>query len=157
MSQYCHVFVSRRGFGLVNLFIGSWLVVTTISSYTLNITVTIAHVTSHIFFWPHYCSLGTSELKSGQFPFPYSLGTDHVQKTQFYCCVAQITQKTSHIITISPIHWHADSSSATSYKHSSYCCVTLSEKAFIAPLPIYTLYNTSVANWTFYPETNWTI
>jgi hypothetical protein len=38
----------RRGFGLVNRFIGSSLVVTTITcnSYTLKITVTIAYVTS---------------------------------------------------------------------------------------------------------------
>jgi hypothetical protein len=37
----------RRAFGLMNRFIGSSLVVTTISSYILKITVTIAHVTSH--------------------------------------------------------------------------------------------------------------
>jgi hypothetical protein len=35
---------------MVNRFIGSSLVVTTISSYTLKITVTIAHVTSHTKF-----------------------------------------------------------------------------------------------------------
>jgi hypothetical protein len=45
---YCHVFQwLRHGFGLVNRFIGSSLVVTTFSSYTLKITVTISHVTSH--------------------------------------------------------------------------------------------------------------
>jgi hypothetical protein len=47
-SKVHHVFQwLRRRFGLVNRFIGSSLVVTTISSYTLKITVTIAHVTSH--------------------------------------------------------------------------------------------------------------
>jgi hypothetical protein len=45
---YCHVSQwQRRRFGFVNQFIGSSLVVTKISSYTLKITVTIAHVTSH--------------------------------------------------------------------------------------------------------------
>jgi hypothetical protein len=44
---YCHVFQwIRRGFELLNRFIGSSLAVTTIS-YTIKITVTIAHVTSH--------------------------------------------------------------------------------------------------------------
>jgi hypothetical protein len=37
----------RFGFVFMNLFIGSLLVVTTFSSYTLRITVTVAHVTSH--------------------------------------------------------------------------------------------------------------
>jgi hypothetical protein len=45
------------------------------------------------------------------------------------------------VITISPVHWLADCCLATSYKHSSYCCVTLSEKVFIAPFPSYTRYN----------------
>jgi hypothetical protein len=45
---YCHMFPwLRRGFGLVNRFIGSSLVVITISSYTLKITVIIIYVTSH--------------------------------------------------------------------------------------------------------------
>jgi hypothetical protein len=43
-KPYCHVFQWLR---LVNRFIGSSLVVTTTSSYTLKITVTIAHATSH--------------------------------------------------------------------------------------------------------------
>jgi hypothetical protein len=55
----------------------------------------------------------------------YPLGTDH-------------TQKTSHMISISPVHWLADFCLAASYKNSSYCCVTLSEKVFIALLPNYT-------------------
>jgi hypothetical protein len=47
-KKYSHISQwIRRGFGLVNLFTGSSLVVTTISSYTLKITLTIAHVTSH--------------------------------------------------------------------------------------------------------------
>jgi hypothetical protein len=147
---YCQVFPwLRRGFELVNRFIGSYLVVTTISSYTLKITVTIAHVTSHT---------NSSDSSSGHTALPlelrnssevnshacilsYPLGTDHAQKTQFYCCVAQTTQRTSRVITISPVHWLADCSLATSYKHSSYCFVNLSEKVFMAPLPNYTLYN----------------
>jgi hypothetical protein len=44
--SYCYVFQwLRRRFGLVNRFIGSSLVVTTFSSFILQITVTIAHVT----------------------------------------------------------------------------------------------------------------
>jgi hypothetical protein len=108
----------RRGFELVNQFIGSSLVVTTISSYSLKIT--IAQLTTHT-------------KSSHSHILLYPLGTDHAQKTQFYCFVAQTTQKTSHTITISPVHWRADCCLATRYKHSSYCCVTLSE-VFIAPL-----------------------
>jgi hypothetical protein len=48
LLPYCHVFQwLRRGFGLVNQFIGSSLVINTVNSYTLEITVTIAHATSH--------------------------------------------------------------------------------------------------------------
>jgi hypothetical protein len=47
---YCHVSQwLSRGFGLVNRFIGSSLVVTTISSYTLNTTATIAHKDFNVF------------------------------------------------------------------------------------------------------------
>jgi hypothetical protein len=133
---------------MANRFIGSSLVVTTISSYTLKITVTIAHVTSHT---------KSSNSSSGHTAVPlelrnssvvnshsrilsYPLGTDHAQKTQFYCCVAQTTQKTSHVLAIFPVHWRAACYLATIYKHSGYCCVTLSE-VFIAPLPSYTRYN----------------
>jgi hypothetical protein len=52
--------------------------------------------------------------------FPYPLGTDHAQKTQFYCCVEQTTQKASNVITISPVYWRSDCCLATTYKHSSY-------------------------------------
>jgi hypothetical protein len=127
----------RRGFGLVNRFVGSSLVVITISSYTLKITVTIAHITSHT--KPSNSSSGhtavplelqnSSEVNSHSRILSYPLGTDHAQKTQFYCCVAQTTQKTSHVITISSVHWRVDRCLATSYKHSSYCYV------FILPLP----------------------
>jgi hypothetical protein len=58
----------------------------------------------------------------------------------FYCYLAPTTLKTSHMVAIPPVHWRADCCLATSYKHSSYCCVTLSE-VFIAPLPSYTCYN----------------
>jgi hypothetical protein len=128
---YCHVFQwLRRGFGLVNRFIGSSVAVTTISSYTLNITVTIAHITSHT---------KSSNSSSGHTAFPlelrnssevnphsrilsYPLRTGHAQKTQFYCCLAETTQK-SQLITISPVHWRADCCLATIYNHSSYCCM----------------------------------
>jgi hypothetical protein len=44
LKLYCHVYQwLKRGFGLMNRFIGSSLVVTTISFYTLKVTVTIAH------------------------------------------------------------------------------------------------------------------
>jgi hypothetical protein len=33
----------------------------------------------------------------------------------FYCCVAQTTQETSDLITISPVHWRTDCCLATSY------------------------------------------
>jgi hypothetical protein len=138
----------RRGFGLVNRFIGSSVAVTTISSYTLKITVTVAYVTSrtkssnsssgHAVFLE---LRNSSEVNSRSLILSHPLGTDHAQKTQFYCCVAQITQKTSHVITILPVHWHAECYLETSYKHSSYCCVTLSE-VFTAPLPTYTRYIT---------------
>jgi hypothetical protein len=41
------------------------------------------------------------------------------------CCIAavlaRIPYKTSHMITILPVYWHADCCQATSYKYS-YCC-----------------------------------
>jgi hypothetical protein len=37
------------------------------------------------------------------------------QITQFYCCVAQATQKTSHVRATSPVSWRANSCLATSY------------------------------------------
>jgi hypothetical protein len=88
----------------------------------------------------------------------YLLGTDHTQKTQLYCCVAQKTQKTSHLINISPVHWLTDCCLATSHKYLSYCCVTLSE-VFIAPLPSYACYNiNSVINFFWrYPLPNFYI
>jgi hypothetical protein len=73
----------------------------------------------------------SSKVNSHSLILSYPLGTDNAQKTQFYCFVAETTKKTSHVITISPVHWHADCCLATGYKHSSYCCVTLSE-VFIA-------------------------
>jgi hypothetical protein len=105
----------------VNRFIGSSLVVTTISSYTFKITVTIAHVTSRT---KHSNSSSghtavplelrnSSEVNSHSRILSYPLVTDHAQKTQFYCCVAQTTQKTSHMISISPVYWRADCGLAT--------------------------------------------
>jgi hypothetical protein len=141
LYSYCHVFQwLRHRLEFVNQFTWSSLVVTTISSYTLKITLNIAHVTSHT---------KSSNSSSGHTAVPlelwissevnfhsrillYPLGTDHTQKTQFYCCVAQTTQKTSLMITISPVHWHADCCLATSYKHSSYCCVHVSQAVYWA-------------------------
>jgi hypothetical protein len=133
----------------VNRFIGSSLVITTISFHTLKIAVTIAHVTSHI--KSSNSSSGhtaaplelrnSSEVNFHSCILSYPLGTDHAQKTQpLYCSVAQTTHQISRVITISPVHWRADCCLATSYKRSSYCCVTLSE-VFITPLPICTRYN----------------
>jgi hypothetical protein len=75
------------------------------------------------------------------FTAPYKLSARTKHRKHFHCRVSQTTQKTSHVIAISPDHWRADSCLATSYNHSSYCCVHLSEKFFMAPLPIYTCYN----------------
>jgi hypothetical protein len=133
--KYCHMYPSlRRGFGLVNQFICFSLVVTTISSHTHKFTVPIAHVTSHT--KSSNSSSGhmaiplelrySSEVNSHSRILLYPLGSDHTQKTQFYCCGAQTTQKTSHVIAISPVHWHADCCLETSYKYSSYCCVRVS-------------------------------
>jgi hypothetical protein len=123
------VLVTKTMVWMVNRFIESSL--TTISSYTLKITVTIAHVTSHTKF--SNSSSGhtdvplelrnSSEVSSHSRIFSYPLGMDHAQKTQFYCCLTHTTQKTSHVIAISPVHWCADCCLATSYKHSSCCCV----------------------------------
>jgi hypothetical protein len=55
----------------------------------------------------------------------YIGSTQTTQKTQSYCCLAQTTQKTSHVIAISPVHWRAGCCLATSYKPSSYCCVRI--------------------------------
>jgi hypothetical protein len=132
----------------VNRFIGSSLVLTTNSSYTLKITVNVVHITSHnksSHFSSDHIAV-SSELRNSSEViyhsriFSHPLGTDQTQKTQFYCCVAQITQKTSHMISIFPVHWRADCYLGTSYKYSPYC-VTLSQKMLIAPLPSYTLYN----------------
>jgi hypothetical protein len=53
-------------------------------------------------------------------------------RKQFHCYVAQITQKTSHVVTISPVDWLADCCLATSYKHSSSCCVSVSRGIYRA-------------------------
>jgi hypothetical protein len=86
----------------------------------------------------------SSEVNSRSRILSYPLGTDHAQKKQFYFCVAQTTQKTSPVTTISPVHWLTDCGLATSYKHSSYCYVTIRVTVFIAPLPCneFTCHNT---------------
>jgi hypothetical protein len=149
-KNHCHVFQwLRRRFGLVNRFTGYSLVVPTISSYTLKIIVTIAHVTSHT--KSSNSSSGhtavplelwfSSEVSSHSRILSYPLGMNHTQKTQPLCCyMAQTTLKTSHVLAISPVHWRTDCCLTSSYRHLSYCCVTLSEKVLIAPLPSYARY-----------------
>jgi hypothetical protein len=71
----------------VNLFIGSSLVVTTISSYTLKITVTIAHVTSHTKSSSGHIAVplelrNSSEVNSHSRILLHPLDTDHAPKTQ---------------------------------------------------------------------------
>jgi hypothetical protein len=76
------------------------------------------------------------------FFIPWDALSDERTGLTFVCAAGpcHTTQKTSHVITISPIHWRADCCLATSCKHSSYCCVTLSY-VFIAPLPSNARYN----------------
>jgi hypothetical protein len=107
--------------------------------YTLKITMTIAHVTSHTKY-SNYSSghsavslelRNSSEFNSHFCILTHPLGTDH-------------TQKTSHVKIISPVHWRTDCCLSTSYKHSSYCCVNLREM-FIAQMVRYTCYNIDIA------------
>jgi hypothetical protein len=99
----------------MNRFTGSSLVATSMSSYTLKITVSIVHVTSHTKFSDSSSEhtvvplelRNSSEVNSHSCILSYPLGTVHAQKIQFYCCVAQTTQKISNMITISPVHWVA--------------------------------------------------
>jgi hypothetical protein len=117
--------------------------VKSVSSHTLKIAVTTEPVTAHT--ESSNSSSGhtavplelrnPSEINSHSGILTYPLGTDHAQRTQVYCCVAQITLKTSHLIAISPVHWRADCYLATSYKHSSYCYVNLSQNVSIASRP----------------------
>jgi hypothetical protein len=116
----------------------SSLVVTTSSSYTLEITVTISRITSHT--KSSNSSSGhtavplelrnSREVNSHSRILSHPLGTDHSQKTQFYCYLAQTTQKTSHGITDSLVHWRADCCLATGYKHSFCCCVRVTRGVY---------------------------
>jgi hypothetical protein len=136
---YCHVFQwLRRRLGLLNRFIGFSLVVTTISSCTLEITVTIAHVTSH-----NKSSNSSSghtavplELQNpSHFPFPYSfISFWHRPRTENTVLLLRSADHTeaSHMITVSPVHWRADCCLATNCKHSSYCCVWVSRGVYRA-------------------------
>jgi hypothetical protein len=60
----------------------------------------------------------------------YSRGTDNAENTVLLLRSAD--HITSHVIAISPVHWHADCCLATSYKHSSYCCVRVSRGVYRA-------------------------
>jgi hypothetical protein len=46
--------------------------------------------------------------------------------------MARTTLKTSHVIAILPVHWHADCCLETSYKHSFYFCVRISRGVYRA-------------------------
>jgi hypothetical protein len=56
------------------------------------------------------------------------------QKTQFYCCIAQTTQKTSHVITISPVRWRAGCCLATSFIIRPFVACAY-RGVFTGPLP----------------------
>jgi hypothetical protein len=71
--------------------------------------------------------------------FSYLIGTNHAQKTQFYCCVEQITLKTNHVIFISPVPWHAHCCLATS-SNIVPLLVDVKRESF-APLSSYTRYS----------------
>jgi hypothetical protein len=113
-------------------FIGYLQVITTISSYTLNITVTIAHVTSYT--KSSNASSGhtavplelrkASEVNSQSRILSYPLGTNHTENTVLLSLSADHTENESrdNYITSSL----ARCCLATSYKHSSYCCVRVS-------------------------------
>jgi hypothetical protein len=74
-----------------------------------------------IFYW--VLSLSASGLVL------YSHDTHNAENTVLFW-VAQTTQKTSHVIAISPVYWRADCCLATTYKHSSHCCVRLSRGVY---------------------------
>jgi hypothetical protein len=92
-------------------------------------TCNVIHV-FQFFFCPHCFSLGTPELNWSQFPFLYSHGTDHAQKTVLFLRSADHMENQSpdNYLVCPLVRWLLP----TSYKHSSYCCVTSSEKVFIA-------------------------
>jgi hypothetical protein len=123
----------------VNRFVGSSLVVTTTSSYTFKVTVIMVNVMSHTKsseFSPGHTAVplelrNSSEVNSLYHILSYPLGTDHARKTQFYCCVPQTIQKTSNVITTSPVHWCLLLPS-NELKHSSYCCVIVSRGVYRA-------------------------
>jgi hypothetical protein len=53
-----------------------------------------------------------------------SLRTDHAQETRpLLLRSADRTGNTTHVVTTQRVYWRADDCLATSYKHSSYCCV----------------------------------
>jgi hypothetical protein len=100
----CHVLQGlRRGSGLVNRFIGSSLVVTTISYYTLKIAVTIAHVTSHTKPYNSFSGhtavplelQNSSEVNSHSCILSYHLGTNYAQKTVLLLRSADHTENKS--------------------------------------------------------------
>jgi hypothetical protein len=49
-----------------------------------------------------------------------------------YIYTARTTQKTRHVVTSRWFHWCADCCLATSYEHSSYCCLRVSRGVYRA-------------------------
>jgi hypothetical protein len=137
----------RRGFRLVNRFIESSLVITTISSYTLKITVTIANVTSHT---------KSSNSSSGHTAVPLDLQNSiPIPVFSHIISAWTTTQKTAPLLLHGTGHIEnkscdsylaspfrcVDCCLAMSYKHSSYCWWPQVRRLFIAPFPRYTCYN----------------
>jgi hypothetical protein len=126
---------------------------TIISSYTLKITETIAHVTSHTN--SSNSSAGNTAVpleiwNSSEYIFhsrvlSYPLGTDNAQKTVLLLRRADLHTENKSRDNCFASLLARQCCLATRYKHSPYCCVTLSEKVFIAPLPSYTRYNINMS------------
>jgi hypothetical protein len=67
-------------------------------------------------------------------------------KIQRYCCIRKTTEKMSHMIATSAVHWCADCCLATSYKPLSYCWVWLCEEVSTVPLPSISFPTSSVCS-----------
>jgi hypothetical protein len=69
----------------------------------------------------------------------YSLHTDHAHKTRpLLLRSAYCTENTTHVVPTQRAHWRGDCYLATSYKHSSYCCLfTISLSGNGNNLPIF--------------------
>jgi hypothetical protein len=114
----CHVYPGNasinNGFGIDNAIY--WIishVVTTIRYYTFTIAVSMTHNNYNALKVNMLTTELPSTTSSWRIPsnslhcFLYRLGTDHAEKTQFYCCIRKTTQKTSHAILSQCLHWCA--------------------------------------------------